>query len=348
MGDKTKKWYVVKLHSNKHDAFLYDNKKVARNLAKSKGVKCVEFTNQEDAIKFAGCKLSRIHIAESQPTPPRICLICEKPFHGRTQLCPTCRKKQKELPLSISVRTLSAIKTQYPGQDTFSYISNNPGVVYKLVKTVPVKERAEMKRVRSEEFRSVEYRNTMYSKTDSTFPKYIRELFEKDLTKDLLYLEGNRLNPNVYYLCKRCGQEQCQTYDHLKKGLGHDCAASRSSGEAIVEEYLKVKKIPYRTQRDTLVCINPKTQRVMPYDFELAGIRVVLEVQGEQHFVYNPYFHGSVENYNYQQWKDNYKKEFAVKHGFRICYLTYEEINSGRYKEIIDGIVAAHHEASRH
>ena len=73
----------------------------------------------------------------------------------------------------------------------------------------------------------------------------------------------------------------------------------------------------------------------MPYDFELTTYRIIIEVQGKQHLEYIPYFHGSEENYQYQIWKDQYKKNFAEKNGYSVLYLTYQEIQNGLYKKLI-------------
>ncbi len=56
-----------------------------------------------------------------------------------------------------------------------------------------------------------------------------------------------------------------------------------------------------------------------------------MEVQGEQHYRYISYFYGTEENFQYQQWKDNYKRKYAEYLGYRLLCLDYPENQSGRY-----------------
>ena len=73
----------------------------------------------------------------------------------------------------------------------------------------------------------------------------------------------------------------------------------------------------------------------MPYDFELPQYKLIIEVQGEQHTKFIEYFHGTLENYNYQIWKDSYKKDYAISKGYKYVEIFYNDITSGNYKKII-------------
>ena len=78
----------------------------------------------------------------------------------------------------------------------------------------------------------------------------------------------------------------------------------------------------------------------MPYDFELPQHHIIIEVQGKQHLEYVTYFHGSEENYEYQMWKDQHKKNYAEKNGYTVLYLTYQDLQSGVYKKLITDLLA--------
>ena len=121
-----------------------------------------------------------------------------------------------------------------------------------------------------------------------------------------------------------------------RKKIGHDCKSLRSSGETIVENYLKECGIPYKTQRNTLKCINPDTGYVMPYDFEITGKKLLIEVQGKQHRNFIEYFHVDKEGFEYQKQKDIYKKTFAEKNGYTLLELWYEDLKDGTYKYLIN------------
>ena len=335
MSKKITKWYVVKNHSRQYSAHIFDDYKQCKAFAKSVKTFCKGFSSKEEAIAYAGCKESKIYFHITPPTPTKICLVCEKPFKSRTKLCPTCNKLRG----SMTVTTAVALKTIYPDADIFKLKELNPYITYSVSRQTTKAERAEMRKNRQATLRSVEYKDSQYKKEDLHIPDYISRIFEKDETKELLYLEGDKLNPFVYYTCKKCGLEQCQKYEKLKVNAGHNCESEKSSGEVIVEEFLKVSNIPYRIQFDTLKCVNPKTRKIMPYDFELTSHRIIIEVQGKQHLEYIPYFHGSEENYQYQLWKDDYKRNFAIKNGYSVLYLTYQDIQTGAYKQMIHSIM---------
>ncbi|MDI3075304.1 hypothetical protein QJL41_12230 [Clostridioides difficile] len=65
---------------------------------------------------------------------------------------------------------------------------------------------------------------------------------------------------------------------------------------------------------------------------EVVGSKLLIEIQGEQHIKYIEYFHGSIENFKYQQQKDRYKKEYAEKKGYKLLYIYYDDLKNDRFK----------------
>ena len=65
---------------------------------------------------------------------------------------------------------------------------------------------------------------------------------------------------------------------------------------------------------------------VLPYDFEIPSHKLIIEVQGEQHQKFAPDFHDSVLDFEYQQYKDNFKKKFAENNGYKVLYIYYDEL----------------------
>lgn len=55
---------------------------------------------------------------------------------------------------------------------------------------------------------------------------------------------------------------------------------------------------------------------------------------------YVEYFHRSIENYQYQYYKDRIKADYAKSMGNTPVELSYEDINSNRYIERLKGIMA--------
>lgn len=274
----------------------------------------------------------------------KICTLCEKPHKAKTHLCVQCNKKAKDLGKILphikgkaSISKLLWLKEKYNTNDIFDILFKKP---YLYWDGSDRKVRQKFKRETREHHRSDSYRNENYSKWESNIPSYILNEMKKHPSKQLLTLSGDRLNPNIHYLCKLCNKEQVQKFDDIANNRTHNCSATKSSGELIVESYLK-KFAKFKTQFDTLKCFNPITKRQLPYDFEISNSKILIEVQGQQHLKFIEYFHGTIENFHYQLRKDAYKKAFAEKHGYKLIYIYYDEINDGRYKEKLNQIKKA-------
>lgn len=272
------------------------------------------------------------------PRVVKVCVICERPHKQKTQSCSNCNRELRELvpivePFSkykrISLNKVINIKLKYNVEDVFDFIKSNPRV-WKTLDKRPV--RMKMKRDLRKELGSSEYREESYNEWIGEIPMYIYKVMQKHPSKKLITLSGEKLNPNIHYLCLKCNEEQVQKFDDLNNNKGHDCQSTKSSGEAVVENYLKTKGIRFKTQYNTLKCINPITKRQLPYDIEIPEFKVIVEVQGGQHLEFLEYFHGSIENFYYQQRKDSYKKRFAEKKGYKVIYIYYDEIKDGTFK----------------
>ncbi|CAK7022464.1 MAG: hypothetical protein PEPC_00933 [Peptostreptococcus russellii] len=275
---------------------------------------------------------------QRQERPIKICTICEQPHRTRTQLCAICNKKSKELGQRLpyvkgkaSISKLLWLKKKYRTNDIFKLLNSNPSLYWDGSNK---KERNFYKGNIRYYHKSNSYMNINYEKWENNIPLYIFNEFKKHPDKELITISGEKTNPNIYYLCKLCKEEQVQTFKDLKTGKGHNCTSIKSSGEIIVEDYLK-KFVEIKTQYDTLKCLNPKTKRQLPYDIEIVGKKILIEIQGDQHLKFIEYFHGTIENYNYQQKKDSYKKDFAEKKEYKLIYIYYDEIKDGSFKNKI-------------
>lgn len=264
----------------------------------------------------------------------KVCVLCEKPHKMKTQLCAGCNRKAVELANYVpsidkkaSVNKLVWLKNKFQTTEIFSIVKNNPDLYNDGSNK---RERLAHKNQLRGRYRSDLYKQEIYVKWESSIPDYIINQMKKHNTKELLTLSGEKFNPNVHYMCLACGEEQVQTYNNLLKGNGHNCTSSKSSGEILVEQFLR-KRHQIRIQRETLCCTNPITNRQMPYDIEIPSLKILIEIQGQQHFEFIEYFHGSIENFYYQQRKDNYKKLFAEKNGYTLIYITYDDIKTNEY-----------------
>jgi len=328
------KYYAAKYSSRKYKGIIFEdyNSTRCRKFLKNKNLKYKVFESSEEAIAYLGLHKSKIMFMKGQEERAQNCLICEKPFHGKTKLCPSCNRKRKKC--SLSVGSAVTLSTFHPGKDIFTLLEQNP-YLHSELRLTTKKMRAEFRKARSAELKSDEYQNHFFIKDEKNIPSYIISFMQKHPDKKLQGVEGTPMSLKVYYTCERCGKEQCQDAKKLLMGYGHNCEKLISSGEAVVQSYLDEAGIKYKTQYETLKCTNPITGRIMPYDFQLEDYNIIIEVQGEQHYSYSPYFHGTLENFEYSQWRDKFKGIFAEKMGFFICYIDYDQIASGAFKDII-------------
>lgn len=248
----------------------------------------------------------------------------------KSELCDSCQKQKVEI--GITVGQLIFIKNKYQEKNVFSFIHQNPSILndtsYRSKPSLLTR-----KKIR-EHYRSSAYQSEQYEKWIDVIPLYIQELFIGLPAYQFLTLSGDKLNPNVHYICKACNIEQCQTYKCLLRKKSHNCTISLSSGESAVLGFL-ASHVDTLTQYDTLKCINPLTKRQLPYDIEIVGHKLLIEIQGPQHFEFTEWFHGTIDNFEYQQYRDKIKKEYADKMGYRLLYLTYNHFNDLTYQRLL-------------
>lgn len=286
--------------------------------------------NPKNVIDYIIDHGEEILVEQKELLQRKICPLCQKPHNLKTQLCGVCNRKKKELSQrlerSFSISTLLYIKQKYEIDDIFSFLFHN--------KTRIDWGNHQLRMENKREYRDQQrlYQAIPFEKEIENVPDYILSFFKKNEDKMLLYIDGQRSNPLIVYECNKCGKEIAVRWDSILKG--HNCESIKSSGEVIIETYLKsVFKI--KTQRDTLSCLNPLTNHIMPYDIEIPSKKLIIEVQGEQHLKFIPYFHITEDGFLYQKYKDQIKREYAESCGYRVIYLFYEDIKSGRYKKIL-------------
>lgn len=263
----------------------------------------------------------------------RLCVLCGKPKVRKGGLCVTCTRRKRVLESSLNLKfglsqtILITAKAIYKCDDVFDFLTKHPQKVWEIIH----KPKGEKKVIKFD-YKQKMKETPKYRKGDP-IPEFVKTLLGS--TKTAISVTGDKGNPNIIYYCHKCGETLYTRYSDYKAHQGHNCEGIKSSGEVIVERFLKKHGISYKTQRDTLRCVNPETGFVMPYDFELTGKKVLIEVQGEQHRKYIPRFHVTKEAFDYQVKKDKYKKAFAESKGYRLIEIWYEDLNEKRLNELI-------------
>lgn len=129
-----------------------------------------------------------------------------------------------------------------------------------------------------------------------------------------------------YYKCPKCAMEKISRYEDM------------------LMKYLDELNIKYLNEYNcNLICRNPKTGYILPYDNELVDYKLIIEIHGSQHY-YPCKTWGNrklteeeaIRDLEYTQWKDLYKKKYALKNGYYYLEIPYWNFNSDYYKKLVN------------
>lgn len=96
---------------------------------------------------------------------------------------------------------------------------------------------------------------------------------------------------------------------------------SISKGEDKIEKYLKTNKIIYESQKTFDDC---KLERVLPFDFYLTELKILIEYQGVQHYKAVDFF-GGEEALKKQRARDKIKRQYAKKKKIKLVIISYKK-----------------------
>ena len=179
------------------------------------------------------------------------------------------------------------------------------------------------------------------------------------LAKELLYFVDDPYltTEEVTPKCHKDAIWQCKDCNHiwqtsvLNRANGSDCPncslnRTKSNLQEKVEVFLEDWYGNVLHEREcSLKCYNPDTNRLLPYDNELYlyGKKIIVEVHGMQHYKVTGFHHleskhngkTAQENFEYQQWKDKYKKNFAIQNGYEYLEVPYWTEENDEYINLI-------------
>lgn len=105
------------------------------------------------------------------------------------------------------------------------------------------------------------------------------------------------------------------------------CVNKRSSGELIIEEYLKTNKYNYVTQKRFDDC---RDNKPLPFDFYLPNYNIIIEFDGQYHYfpIYNE------NDLKKTQYHDKIKNKYCEDKGIKLIRIPYWE--GSNVKKILD------------
>lgn len=186
-----------------------------------------------------------------------------------------------------------------------------------------------------------------------------------ELVKDWDYTKNTDCTPStiafgstkrVWWKCHVC-EHEWQAPPNARTNLRSGCPECArhftiSKLQKMVEEYIKnTYRYQILHERDcTIIATNPKTNYQLPYDndVDVNGSKLIIEVHGEQHYNIGPFTITNAskkgitpqEELEYQQYKDEIKKVYALSKGYYFLEIPYTAIRHNEYQTLIDNKIS--------
>lgn len=162
-------------------------------------------------------------------------------------------------------------------------------------------------------------------------------------------------NVYIYLKCDIHGSYKIYAANFYKHGtLCAECSRERDKSklQEKVEQYIEEKYCfdMAHEYNCSIIAKSPKTGRWLPYDndIEINNLHLIVEVMGEQHYNANAgWIRKSAEKSNMTkeellaeiQWRDEYKKRYALSQGYHYLAVPYWTENDESYKTLIDDAI---------
>lgn len=154
---------------------------------------------------------------------------------------------------------------------------------------------------------------------------YKREIASLYGEKFTLLSDYQNVATSIKVRCNDCGFiRNVKPVNLLRNGYCPKCGAIKSKGEKKIATYLKEKGFSFETEK----YFKEFNIGLHYYDFVLSDEKIIIEYQGVQHYVFNPFFHKTQENFNYCCQKDIQKEKAAIKNGYSFLVIPYTELDN--------------------
>ena len=128
---------------------------------------------------------------------------------------------------------------------------------------------------------------------------------------------------------------------------------SQENNESILQEKVRLylESLRYTILHETKCTIiprNPKTNRLLPFDNEIKELKLIIEVNGSQHYKLTNFHNLSAKHFNttpeyelhYQKVKDRYKRIIAKQNGYSYLEIPYWTDNKNEeWKQLIENAI---------
>jgi very-short-patch-repair endonuclease len=141
------------------------------------------------------------------------------------------------------------------------------------------------------------------------------------------------------YICS-CGKKSKITYDNFAN-KGQRCTLCKNKTERIVVSYLEENFSSIIPQPKFEWC---KNKRCLPFDFLLDDLKIIIEVDGPQHFIQVGNWWSPVKT----QEKDTFKAKAALKRGYSVIRISQADIsqNTIDWKTLLNDAIKEYSQAT--
>lgn len=138
---------------------------------------------------------------------------------------------------------------------------------------------------------------------------------------------------NIHWYCKcECGNIIEVSGKNLKSGNTQSCGCLKiSHGELKIKQLLDNANIPYIMEYGFSNCINPKTNKLLRFDFYVNN-QYLIEYDGEQHFNKEKGWGENIEDIHF---RDNYKTEWCKQNNIPLIRIPYTKLKSLKLQDIV-------------
>lgn len=132
----------------------------------------------------------------------------------------------------------------------------------------------------------------------------------------------------VIIICYFHGEFLQTPFAHSSPSMRQGCPFCKiSKGEDEIEKFLIKNNIEYIREYKFDNCINPKTNKKLPFDFYIPHLNIIIEFQGEQHYKEYKNHFNAAGGLKGRQERDKIKREFSLLNNFTYIEISYKEFN---------------------
>lgn len=282
--------------------------------------------------KYPGESYKVIYVGEnSSKTTVLKCLSCGRRIEVKTgelfsdkrkHICSKCNYKRAD-----TKRNEEIIKTRLLGkaENIEFYMKDRNGIRHDMVNFVCGRcGRINTKEVANFLRQKYDCGYCEGQKESKDTDSFSAELREKAGYKFTLLSEYINAKTPVRIKCNKCGFiRDVKPRTFLTSCYCPKCDRKSSKGEKIIANFLEKKNIRFIPQ----MCFSNFNIGIHYFDFYIPEYNLVLEFHGAQHYIFNEYFHKTLEEFSYRQKKDQKKKEAALKNGLNYVSIKYTLID---------------------